>query len=237
MQVWQGGSMKNFIFLFIFCLSLGQVTFSEEPEYWLIQQESIRMGKRELYESQKQEYLKKQVDSFKKQKTSFSVFGVEDLENPRYVFLMPLKKLDSLGLYPPIAQGEKNPLLDTCIHFQISSLHELLKECSLRPNETFVESRPYYIYILYDIDPGSEKIFEQQLSIASSKQVDASLSWCAWKSLLAGDCPMYLLCFSFETKEKMKEWPMEKFLDKASLKEIFRGEKSGWMKRSSSLSF
>lgn len=229
--------MKKFIYLFVFSLCLSQMTFAEGPEYWLIQQESIKMGKRELYESQKQEYLKKQVENFKKEKTAFSVLGVEDLENPRYVFLMPLKKLESLALYPPLAESTKQPLLESSVHFQISSLHEMLKECSLRPSETFMESRPYYLYILYDIEPGSEKIFEKQLSLASSTQADKMISWCAWKSLLAGDCPMYIVCISFETKEKMKEWPMDKFLDRNVLKEISRGEKSGWMKRSSELSF
>ena len=229
--------MKSVIFLFVFCLSLGQVAFSEEPEYWLIQQELIRMGKRDLYEVQKRDFLKKQADSFKKQKNAFSVLGAEDLENPRYVFLMPLQKLDSLGLYPPMAQSEKNPLLETCLHFKITSLHELLKKCSLRPSETFKETHPYYLYILYDVEPDSEKVFEEQLAMTVAKQVDPLFSFCTWKALLAGDSPMYLICISFETKEKMKEWPVDKFLDKTGVKEVLRGEKSGWMKRSPKLSF
>ena len=229
--------MKRYIFLFVCCFGISQIAFSDDREYWLIQQESIRMGKRDLYEVQKQEYLKTLVKSFKTQKVSFSVLGAQDLENPRYVFLMPLEKLNALALYRPIAQSEKNPLLDNAIHFQISSLHELLRKCSLRPDQTFIESRPYYLYVLYDVEPGSEKVFEEHLFSVSSKQSDASPNWCVWKSLLAGDCPMYILCVSFETKEKMKEWPVDKFLDKPGLKDVLRGEKSGWMKRSSSLSF
>lgn len=205
----------------------------QAESYWLIQQDFIKLGKKDLYEEQLQKIQKKQRGDFIKKKQQFSVMGMEDLENPRTVLLMPVQDLSSLSLYPPFLSQEKEALFNTCLNFQIFSLHAFLEEGSKSIQKTFVGSRPYYYYVFYDVVPGGQVLMEEALRKAVSS---SSELWCAWKSLIAGDGPSYLVCLSFETKEQLKEWSMEKLLEEGSLKEILRGKKSGWMKKEDKLS-
>lgn len=213
--------MKFFIMLTLVFFNL--INLSAD-EYWLIQEDFIKMGKKEVYETQKLLQLKE-----KKQQ----VFGVADLENPQFLFLLPLKNLASLTEYTPFSEQTKNLTLEACINFQIFSLHQLIEKSSLRPKETFVETRPYYSYVIYETQledgPFLEEMFAK--SISSAKKED---SWCLWKSLIAGDGPKYIFCASFSTKEQMKEWKVENVIEESKIKNRLRDKKSGWMKRQDS---
>ncbi|MBS0627678.1 MAG: hypothetical protein JSS09_05650, partial [Verrucomicrobia bacterium] len=181
----------------------------------------IKIGKKELYETQKSLELKKRASS---------VIGIADLENPQFLFLEPLKNLSSLAQYPPFVAPYKDTLLETCLNFQIYSLHQLIEKSSLRFKETFLESKPYYFYAIYEVEPEAGAILEEIMakSAACAKKEN---NWCFWKTLLGGDCPKYVFCTSFATKEQMKEWTMENVVEESRLKSILRGKKTGWMKR------
>ncbi len=225
--------MKRLFFLSIFCFF--GVAGAALSEYWLIEQDFIKLGKRDLYEQQKKDFLSKKRDFLKSEKELVGVFGFEDLENPQYVFLNELKNLSSLELHEPLNQKEREEslLLQNSLHFQIFSLHKFLKPCSLKEELVFESSDQYFFYAIYDIVPGNQSIFESALAVSADKFAKDSFGWCVFKSLLAGDCPKYVICLSFPSKEKMKEWNMEKIVSDIKLRDIFRDKKTGWMKRSS----
>lgn len=218
--------MKIIFSLFVFFLAILDSS-AEGVEYWLIQQDFIKMGTRELYETQKSLQLKQQ---------SNQVVGVADLVDPEFVFLMPIKKLANLDRYAPFAKQTESTLLESCINFQIFSLHQLLEKSSLRPNETFSVDRPYYSYAIYEVEQSSGSALEDIMSKRAASQKKGG-SWCFWKSLLAGEYPKYIFCASFATKEEMKEWSTENLIDEPGLKNILRDKKTGWMKRQKEFCF
>ena len=221
--------MKFFITIYLCCLFIAtRGDSSVDQKYWLVQEDFIRLGKRDLYEAQKTQQLQKDQLS--------SVITLEDLENPQYVFLYPLKDFSSLSQYPPIAQEKKNVSLDVCLHFQVYSLHELLREASFGIETVIVGSNPYFLYVLYDIVPGHEEHFESEITKAAKQLAPEGIKWCTWRSLFAGDSPKYLLGFSFPNKEEMMEWSMKKVWDEVQFKEMIRDKKMGWMKKRDFLS-
>ncbi|MES2199383.1 MAG: hypothetical protein V4489_04370 [Chlamydiota bacterium] len=211
--------MRIFFVVVMVFLSMGKAS-AGTPEYWLIQQDFIKMGTRELYETQKLLELKKQ---------SYQIIGAADLVDPEFLFLMPVEKLAYLDRYPPFKEQPKEKLLESCINFQIFSLHQLLEKSSLNPMETFLEAKPYYFYAIYEMEPGAGFSLEDIMEKKALSQKKGE-SWCFWKSLLAGEYPKYIFCTSFATKEEMKEWSMEKIIDEPGLKNVLRGKKTGWMK-------
>lgn len=219
--------MKVFIFLLVFCSSFGQAFSSPLEEYWLVQEDFIKFGKGDLYLAEKGREIKEL-----KTKT----FGIEDLENPQYVFLSPLKQLADLSLLEPFAENRGRELLKSCLNFQIFSLHMLLEVCSLRPEGVFSEKNPYLFYALYEVNPGTEDSFEGELVKAAAKLKSGKTSWSTWKCLLAGDCPKYLVCLAFKNKGDLKDWSMDSLFNEEKISEILRGKKSGWMKREKALS-
>jgi hypothetical protein len=197
------------------------------PRYWLLEEDFFKLGKKELFEQEKKTQMKS---------SSWKALVAEDLENPQYVVFTPLKELASLRSYPPVS-GSKAPLLDSCLHFQIFSLYELLEECSLKAMETFSKSHPYYLYLLYEIMPASEASFEEHLKLMAARLKEKpEVNWRTWKVLLGGDVPKYLLCLSFSTKEQLKEVKEEELFEELQIKEILRGKKRGWMKQAQELS-
>lgn len=228
--------MKGFVFSLWVCCCLLCAKGESLSRYWLIEEDFIKLGKKELYEEEKKKRLQGDRDFFNKKRKPFEVIGAQDLENPQYVFLMPLKDLSYLDLYPPI-RGEGSSLLNTCVHFRIFSLHELLEDGSFRGGSSFSESRPYLSYIIYDVFPGSEQSFEQHfVEVVLKQPKKSSFAWNSWRTLLGADGPKYLICASFPSKEELKETKLEDLFEEIAIKEIIRNKKSGWMKSQESLS-
>jgi hypothetical protein len=212
--------MKVFFVLIMLFLSTGEV-FAETTEYWLIQQDFIKMGRRDVYETQKVLQLKKQ---------SHQVIGVSDLVDPEFLFLMPIKNLSELSQYPPFVSLEKEATLDSSVNFQIFSLHRLLEKASAQPEKTFSAEKPYYSYVIYEVEWEFSSILEGVMMKKAAAQKKGD-SWCFWKSLLAGEYPKYVFCTSFKTKEEMNDWSMDSWLDEPGLKNILRDKDVGVMKR------
>jgi len=207
--------------LSFFCLEVA----AGPVRYWLIEEDLIKMGKKELYEEQK----KAQIQP--------GVLGLKDLENPRYLYLTPLKALSSLEGYFS-SQQKMNPLLDTCLHFKILSLHELKSSCSFSIDTLFSKQSSFWLYALYDIEPGEEKLFEEHLTSLSTKQskLGSEDNRGVWKVLIGGDTPKYLICIGFPSKEKLKDASLASLVEEAGFKEILRDKKEGWVKREETLS-
>lgn len=193
-------------------------------KYWVVEQDFLKMGKKEIYEQEK----KKSLDI----KYLQQVIGLEDLENPQYVFFMPIDNLSSLEQIPPVKEQEQ-PVLCSCLHYTIYSLHQWLDKASFHENLVFSKARPYCSYVLYDITPGSQKFFEEHLQkIALKQQVSSPHAWGAWRVIMGVDTPKYLLCASFATKEELKDAHLDELWEEPAIKEIIRNKKGGWMKKS-----
>lgn len=217
-------SMKAFLISSVLVNLFFGVSGESLDKYWIVEQDFLKMGKKEIFEQEKKLSL-----------TSQKLRGtivMEDLENPQYIFFMPLDKISSLEQMPPLQEKEP-PLLSSCIHYSIFSLHQWLDKLSFHSDLLFSKARPYCSYVLYDITPGSQKSFEEHLQKVVVKQKASSLhSWGAWKVLIGADTPKYLLCASFSTKEELKDAHLEDLWEEPALKEILRNKKGGWMKRS-----
>ncbi len=188
-------------------------------KYWVVEEDFLKLGKKEMYEEEKRKNLGNSI-------------VLEDLENPQYVFFIPVEKISYLEALPPL-QEKDSIELSSCLHYKIFSLHQWLEKSSFRADGVFSATRPYCSYVLYDITPGSQKFFEEHLQKISSKQEPSSShAWSVWKVVMGADTPKYLLCASFSTKEGMKEAHLEDLWDEPAIKDILRNKKSGWMKRS-----
>jgi hypothetical protein len=223
--------MQCGIITWVICLC--SAALCQASSYLLVQEDFIKLGKKELYQEQVQKIQGKQVDAFKERSAPFISIGMEDLENPRMLFFTPVQDLASLDLYPPFTERTQEILFNTCLNFQIFSLYRQL--FSENKPIAFPASKPYYCYVVYDVTPSGQSIFEEALIKAISSQESAPFLG-AWKSLFAGAEPSYMLYFSFETKEQLKEWSVESFLDVGAFKEILRSKKQGWMKQEEKIS-
>jgi hypothetical protein len=222
--------------------------YGTENSFWLIEQDFIKIGKRDVYEEQQKQALLKKKQRLQKQNGFFQAYTLEDLENPQYAIFMPLETLDTVRSYEPFflsdleRQKQEAPgqnLLDTCLNFHIFSLQEQLLSCSYRIEGTFSQERPYLIYLLYDIVPGYGAFFEKHLEgIAQKQQAEKSqTSWRAWKTLLGGDAPKYLICLSFASKDEMQRAKLEQLFEEPIIKEIIRDKRSGIAKLKNDMTY
>ena len=192
-------------------------------KYWVVEEDFLKIGKKEIYEEEKKKSLGL--------KNPMKVKVMEDLENSRYVFFIPLEKLSLLEKIPPFRE-KAQPLLSTCLHYTIFSLHQWLPKASFQADLIFSKSLPYWCYILYDISPGSQESFEEHLQkIALRQPSSGSRAWGAWKVIIGADTPKYLLCAAFASKEELKDAHLEELWEEALIKEILRNKKSGWLKQ------
>ncbi len=228
--------MRFFVFSLWACFCFFCTNAESLSQYWLVEEDFIRLGKTDLYEEEKKDDQDREREYFKKKRKKLEVIGLQDLEKPRYVFFKPLKDLSYLELYPPIKEV-RSSLLPTCLYFRIFSLYEYLEECSFREREVFSEQRPYLAYIAYDVFPGSQKSFEVHLEEIALKQKKKSpQAWNCFKVLLGSDVPKYLIYVSFYTKDGLKEASLDDIFKESLIKDIIRNKKSGWVKTQESLS-
>lgn len=195
-------------------------------KYWVIQEDFLKIGKKEIYEEEKKKRLGP--------KNLTKAIGMEDLENSQYVFFTPLEKLSFLETLFPF-QEKVDPLLSSCLHYTIFSLHQWLSKASFRADLVFSKDFPYSSYVLYDIIPGFQDAFEEHLQKIVAKQSSGAPSpWSAWKVVMGADTPKYLLCAAFASKGQLKDAHLEELWEEPLLKEILRNKKSGWLKQSES---
>ncbi len=203
------------------------IFFVEAADYCLIQEDFVKFGKKELYETEK----KQDLQTLQKKIKNFRVCVVEDLENPQFALFMPIEDLSKLSLYLPTTRNEGplrgQNLLETSLSFSLFSLHRVLEKASLHP-ENLEKMRPYWVYLLYDVTPGYEDFLEQHLEKIAYKNRDSAYCWKVWKTLLGADVPKLLLCVGFATKEEMKEAEVENLFQESTFREVLRGKKQGW---------
>lgn len=229
--------LKRLICSFALCTTILSYGQSSEKELWMIEQDFVKFGKREAYETLKNEMIQG-LYNYKDKGKPLGVLGVQDLENPEYFYLTPIGTFSSLERFSKMksaylkSKGEEGVLkrktFDSLINFQIFSLLEYYPQAS-STKEALSVSKPYIRYFIYGIEPGSEKFFENRLEkIASDpKDVSSLLQWRVWKVILGSDVPKYVIAVFAKNKEVMDENVKELIFIEPQYKEIIRKEKIG----------
>lgn len=227
--------------------SIHGAPIQEESSVWLIQEEFIKFGKKEAYESLQQSWLqgfKANLSSggFWRTKSNFGpIYGLQAIEEPQYIYLIPLKDVSALSDFlqkrtqyndslSPDAQKQRQMLL-SALNFSISSLHRYLSNCSrlVTSDAASWEKNPYIHYWVYGITPGNEQNFEQHLQnlATATEESQAGISWRTWRVMIGADAPKYVIVLSAPSEEVLEaQMKAISFVD-GSLKDILRSQKEG----------
>ena len=166
--------------------------------FWLVEQEYIKIDKQEIYET------------IRKGASKESEFCFYDAQDRAYVYLRP-----STG---EARQPSKPPsLLNSILNFTVSTLQELQPDLSSRFTG-HLEETPYAAYQIFSVLPVAEKVFCEQLHKVAIEYEKSSFCWGVWKIIYGSELPKYVIGFfapdakSLETELKTvklgisKEW-------------------------------
>lgn len=243
--------MKNILYVLGLCCSFLTSLYSapvqEESAVWLIQEEFIKFGKKDAYESLQQSWLQGfqkslSAGGFWRTKNSFGfIYGLQALEEPQYIYLIPLKDTAALSDFlqkrsqyneslSPDAQKQRQMLL-SALNFSISSLHRYLSDCSrlISLDAASWEKNPYIHYWVYGITPGNEQNFEQYLQklVVATGENQAGISWRTWRVMIGADTPKYVIVLSAPSEEVLEARLKQISFVDGSLKDILRSQREG----------
>ncbi len=209
---------------------LGSVLgFCDEQNLWLIEQDFVKFGKKEVYEKLKKEMLSEQFGPF-------SAYAMQEQDSMQYIYLIPVKDFNGLGdfigkkmeLEDGLSAEERLPYVST-LNFTMQNLMRFLPDCSYVPQtgENLAAFRCLYFYV-YSIVPGNETVFEAQLHKIAEEQANAE-GHCirCWKIVIGGDVPKYAVAvFGFDEK-RVKKDAEDLELITPPLKNLLRSQKQG----------
>ena len=146
----------------------------DEGDIWVIQQQFVKFGKKELYESTKKSYVQS-FGQFLAKKSGLMTYAFEDLNSPQYLYLTPLKNYAAVDGYfaqkknhlAALSVQDKEQmigLLQSIINFEIFSIHQYKEQCSYVPKgDGDLLERPRVHYDIVALIPGTEDNFEGRL--------------------------------------------------------------------------
>lgn len=214
-------------------------SLSEKP-IWLMQQEFVKLGKREFYEAQKKHWNQKCAKALTK-KNSFESVAFQHSDALEYFYLTPLKNYAEIDKYLQFQKEcesafseeeawKRMKMMASVVHFDVNTLHEYRQSCSYpSQKDPSLLTLPYAHYFLFSLEPGSEGTFEQQVQmrVDKHKKMASSSCWRVWKVMFGSDLPKYLVCLFAKTKEELEAQVKQiEFLDVAN-KEIIRRQQEG----------
>jgi len=190
----------------------------DDGEIWLVQQQFVKFGKKELYESTKKAYMQS-FGSFLKKKSNLLTYAFEDLNSPQYIYLTPLKNYAGVDDY--LAQKRAHfvalsvqdkemmvDLLQSITNFEIFSIHQYKLQCSYVPKgDADLLSRSRVHYEIFALIPGTEEYFEGRLKQMSeqARQAKSQQCWRVWKAALGSDVPKYIVATFAKDEAAMKQ--------------------------------
>jgi hypothetical protein len=218
----------------------------EDASVWLIQEEFIKFGKKEVYEAQQQNWLqgfKKTLSSggFWRSKSGFwPIYGMQAIDEPQYIYLIPLKNTAALDDFlvkksaynEGMSQEDKNQrqMLLSCMNFTISSLHQYVKSCSSGPDDAASwQKNPFVHYWVFGITPGNDHNFETQIQkvVAGVNAKGVVLALRVWRVLLGSDTPKYVIVLQTASQEALDlQVKSLEFVD-GTIKDIVRNQREG----------
>jgi hypothetical protein len=198
-----GGDFMRFKGLLVIFSAMVRVAFCG-TDLWLIEQDFVKFGKKEVYEKYKKEML---VGS------SMVAFAAQEDDLLQYIYLFPVNDYSGLGdLMQKRADYDRSlgtaallPYLST-LNFTMRSVHQYLPNCSSIPKgkESLSAYRNIYFY-LFGVKPGNETDFEARLEkIATEEARDMEVCLRSWKIAIGSSVPKYLVAV-FAPSEKQAQ--------------------------------
>ena len=240
------------IFLMSILVTFGSIgvlhcaPLEEDSSVWLIQEEFIKFGKKEVYEAQQQNWLqgfKKTLSSggFWRSKSGFwPIYGMQAIDEPQYIYLIPLKNTAALDDFivkkssynEGMSQEDKNQrqILLSCMNFTISSLHQYVKSCSSGPDDAASwQKNPFVHYWVFGITPGNDQNFEAQIQkvVTGVNAKGSVVALRVWRVLLGADTPKYVIVLQAASQEALDlQVKSLEFVD-GTIKDIVRNQREG----------
>lgn len=242
--------MKLFFKIFVFFSALFSFVWAETSQdqslYWIVQEDFIKFGKKDMYETQQKGWLdgfchSGQGSGFWRRTNGFiQTIGLQGLDEPQYIYLIPLQGTNGISDFfakrdqynqSLSEEGLKNrKMLLSSLNFSISSLHQYLTElCFMPSNGDFSwASAPFLHYWVFGISPGFEEDFQNYLKTLLSKHVSSSsVASRVWKVLLGADTPKYVVVLSASSQEALDKVVTSIPFIEGPVKDIVRNERQG----------
>lgn len=221
--------LKYLLLFFVVCSVI-------RGEIWLIEQEFVKFGKRDVYELLKKEWNTKYKAFLKKEEKVHPILAVEDFDTPQYIYLTPLTNYASLNNLEALQKSFREVLkeksiqpLESTLNFRVASLSVYLPECSYIPedNNCSFSNLPYVHFQIFSLIPGSEPLFEAHLKKVVFEEASkrTQVCWRVWRLVFGSDTPKYLVCLFANTKEGLEKEDLH-FVHQG-LKEIIRRQREG----------
>ena len=228
------------------CFSVFGSTVDERSSFWLIQEDFVKFGKKELYESNKSQWLKgfnEGLESrgvWRQKKAQFSIIGMQGLDQPQYIYLTPLEGKEGVvdfflkkDKYERTLANEKNQLnqiLLSSMNFSVDSLHLYLKDLSYPQSiDTMSWSDyPFYQYWVFGIMPGFDDDFEAHLKkVLGNLQSFPDACCRVWKVLLGADTPKYVVLVGAKEESSLEKSASSLSFMEGNIKDIIRNQREG----------
>src|SRR5579871_4872467 len=170
-------------------------------ELWVVEQDFVKFGKKEVFEKSKKELL----DASGK---TFLTFAAQEDDLLQYVFFICVKNFRGLGNFlesADPANSDVRALYSSTLNFLVRSLDAYLPECSSVPKgKEALTAYSHISFYLFGITPGNEEIFEAQLQKVASEQAEKTC-FRSWKILMGSDAPKYFVAVFADGEKQAKK--------------------------------
>lgn len=205
------------LFLAFFALISGHAKDSEASNIWIVQQDFVKFGKKEVYEITKKDYFQAFSQSIGK-KEGFPSYGLQAFDSPQYVYLIPIgsyngidrlmeQKEKFMNAYPSQEWEAQRLAGASTINFLFKSLKKFLPSSSSIPKgQESLSSLPRAHLYWIQIAPGQEGAFENHLQQLVQKEMkrESPGCWRVWRGTFGDVLPQYFIAV-FATTEKEAE--------------------------------
>jgi hypothetical protein len=208
-----------------------------DDSLWLIEQDFVKFGKKEAYES----FKKTQEANFVK-KVGYPRVCIENSDASEYLYLIPVgdfsglnslmrKRMDFHKMLTK-DEAEKQKILPflTTVNFFIESVHRYLPEASFIPvGKESILTYPAVHYSVYGIVSGNGPNFEDRLKQIAVSQRASTRPICfrSWRVIFGGDVPSYIVAVFGDSPKEARHLADSFKLTEGQTKNIIRQEKSG----------
>lgn len=200
-------------------------------ELWLLEQDFVKFGKKEVYEATQMQIAKKGEKG-----APFETYALQDTSNPEYLYLTPVKTYAGLDTYLSYMSSlhrnfsDQATLRQSCLNFVVRTLYAALASCSSLPHDKHAPIiSGVASYFVFGILPGEESVFEQHLKEIALQQTSkqSPIFYRTWKVVMGGDQPRYMIAvFNAEQKLADENAKALEIITKP-IKQVLRKEKMG----------
>lgn len=213
---------------------------NEQDEVWMVTQEMIKFGKKETYEGLKSSMLEK-WNIVKKRGDIGMMVGLEELDEPHYLYLTPIKDYAGLDRFMNLHRQVMNSWtpdetkmfttgFDSTLNLKIRTLMRYRHSCSYVPDDNcHIRNLSYVHYVILTMVPGSGQHLERRLEELVSKQTSQGTAFCwrTWEITFGGEVPQFVVAFFGVDPVTLNEKVERLGLINSTMKDIVLREKKG----------